>query len=51
MDFTKFGNSVKYKIVALIVNFSTLVSVLFRIFINVSRENTSSVLLFQKIGN
>ena len=51
MDFTIFGNSVKYKIGALIVNFSTLKSVIFRIFLNVSHENIASVLLFQNIGS
>ena len=51
MGFTIFGNSVKYKIGALIVNFSTLKSVIFRIFINVSHENIAPVLLFQNIGN
>ena len=51
LDFTIFGNSAKYEIGALIVNFSTLKPVIFRIFINVLHENIASVLLFQNIDN
>ena len=51
MDFTIFGNSAKYKIGALIINFSTLKSIIFCIFINVSHQNIASVFLFQNIGN
>ena len=51
MDFTIFSSSAKHKIRALIVNFSTLKSVIFRIFINVLHKNIASLLLFQNIGN
>ena len=51
MDFTIFGSSPKYKIGALFVHFSTLMSVIFRIFIYGLHENIVSVLLFQNLNN
>ena len=52
MDFTIFGSSPKYKIGSLFVNFSTLKSVIFQIFIYmyVLFENIASVLSFQNLG-
>ena len=51
MDFTIFGSSLKQKISGDSVQFSTLRSVIFRIFIYKLQGNITSVSLFQNLGN
>ena len=51
MDFTLFGSCLIKKIGAIFVHFSTLMSVIYRIFIYVLDDNIASAVLFQNLGN
>ena len=51
MDFTIIGSSLKQKIRAISVQFSTLEAVIFRIFIYMLHGNIASVSFFQNLGN
>ena len=50
MDFTIFGNCLIKKIGAIFVQFSTLMSAIYRIFIYVLDDNIASLVLFQNLG-
>ena len=51
MDFTIFGSSLIKKIRVIFLHFSTLMSAIYRIFIYVSDDDITSVVLFQNLGN
>ena len=51
MDFTLFGSCLIKKFGAIFVNFSTLMSAIYRILIYVLDDNIASVVLFQNLGN
>ena len=51
MDFTIFGSCLILKIGAIFVRFSTLMSALYRISIDVLDDNIASVVMFQNLGN
>ena len=51
MDFTIFGSCLIKKIGAILIQFSTLKSTIYTIFIYVLDENIASVVLFQNLGN